>query len=73
MFCRFHRFRFDQESTFETTGTSIITSDGHTFEHELAVAVDNGMLGSIDANRGDYQNGWDTDQFPITVSVSTSY
>jgi xylose isomerase len=38
---------------------------GHTFEHELAVAVDNNMLGSIDANRGDYQNGWDTDQFPI--------
>ena len=38
---------------------------GHTFEHELAVAVDNGLLGSIDANRGDYQNGWDTDQFPI--------
>src|SRR5574344_149994 len=37
----------------------------HTFDHELAVAVDNGMLGSIDANRGDYQNGWDTDQFPI--------
>jgi xylose isomerase len=37
----------------------------HTFEHELAVAVDNGMLGSIDANRGDEQNGWDTDQFPI--------
>ena len=37
----------------------------HTFEHELAVAVDNGMLGSIDANRGDAQNGWDTDQFPI--------
>lgn len=38
---------------------------GHTFEHELACAVDAGMLGSIDANRGDYQNGWDTDQFPI--------
>lgn len=38
---------------------------GHTFEHELAVAVDNNILGSIDANRGDYQNGWDTDQFPI--------
>ena len=37
----------------------------HTFEHELAVAVDNGLLGSIDANRGDAQNGWDTDQFPI--------
>ena len=41
------------------------TLAGHTFEHELAVAVDNDMLGSIDANRGDYQNGWDTDQFPI--------
>lgn len=41
------------------------TLAGHTFEHELAVAVDNCMLGSIDANRGDYQNGWDTDQFPI--------
>lgn len=41
------------------------TLAGHTFEHELAVAVDNGMLGSFDANRGDYQNGWDTDQFPI--------
>ena len=41
------------------------TLAGHTFEHELCVAVDNDMLGSIDANRGDYQNGWDTDQFPI--------
>ena len=41
------------------------TLAAHTFEHELAVAVDNGMLGSIDANRGDAQNGWDTDQFPI--------
>ena len=43
------------------------TLAGHTFEHELAVAVDNGMLGSIDANRGDYQNGWDTDQFPMDI------
>ena len=41
------------------------TLAGHTFEHELACAVDAGMLGSIDANRGDMQNGWDTDQFPI--------
>ena len=40
------------------------TLAGHTFEHELTVAVDNGFLGSIDANRGDAQNGWDTDQFP---------
>ena len=44
------------------------TLAGHTFEHELACAVDAGMLGSIDANRGDYQNGWDTDQFPIYTS-----
>jgi xylose isomerase len=36
----------------------------HTFQHELQVAADAGALGSIDANRGDYQNGWDTDQFP---------
>ena len=41
------------------------TLAGHTFEHELQVAVDAGLLGSIDANRGDSQNGWDTDQFPI--------
>ena len=43
------------------------TLAGHTFEHDLQCAVDAGMLGSIDANRGDYQNGWDTDQFPIDV------
>lgn len=43
------------------------TLAGHTFEHELQVAADAGMLGSIDANRGDYQNGWDTDQFPINI------
>ena len=43
------------------------TLAGHTFEHELQVAADNNMLGSIDANRGDAQNGWDTDQFPIDV------
>lgn len=39
----------------------------HTFQHELQVAADAGMLGSIDANRGDYQNGWDTDQFPNNI------
>jgi xylose isomerase len=43
------------------------TLAGHTFEHELQAAADAGMLGSIDANRGDYQNGWDTDQFPIDI------
>ncbi len=39
----------------------------HTFQHDLQVAANYGMLGSIDANRGDYQNGWDTDQFPIDL------
>ena len=39
----------------------------HSFEHELAVAANSGMLGSIDANRGDNQNGWDTDQFPVNI------
>ncbi|WP_298646985.1 xylose isomerase [uncultured Proteiniphilum sp.] len=43
------------------------TLAGHTFEHDLQCAADAGLLGSIDANRGDYQNGWDTDQFPIDV------
>ncbi|MFR9651702.1 MAG: xylose isomerase [Rikenellaceae bacterium] len=43
------------------------TLAGHTFEHELQCAVDAGLLGSIDANRGDAQNGWDTDQFPIDI------
>lgn len=43
------------------------TLAGHTFAHELQMAADAGMLGSIDANRGDYQNGWDTDQFPIDL------
>ncbi|MEL7220625.1 MAG: xylose isomerase [Bacteroidota bacterium] len=44
------------------------TLAGHTFTHELQVAVDSNMLGSIDANRGDYQNGWDTDQFPNNIN-----
>lgn len=43
------------------------TLANHTFEHELQVAADAGLLGSIDANRGDYQNGWDTDQFPVDL------
>lgn len=47
------------------------TLAGHTFQHELQVAVDAGMLGSIDANRGDYQNGWDTDQFPNNIGELT--
>ena len=47
------------------------TLAGHTFQHELQVAADNGLLGSIDANRGDTQNGWDTDQFPNDINEIT--
>ncbi|WP_299324766.1 xylose isomerase [uncultured Maribacter sp.] len=43
----------------------------HTFQHEIAVAAKAGMLGSLDANRGDYQNGWDTDQFPNNIQETT--
>jgi xylose isomerase len=43
------------------------TLAGHSFHHEVAYAVDNGIFGSVDANRGDPQNGWDTDQFPNSV------
>ncbi len=43
------------------------TLAGHTFQHDLQVSADAGLLGSIDANRGDYQNGWDTDQFPVNI------
>ena len=44
------------------------TLAGHTFQHEVQVAADAGLLGSMDANRGDYQNGWDTDQFPNNIT-----
>lgn len=47
------------------------TLAGHTFSHEIQVAVDAGLLGSIDANRGDVQNGWDTDQFPNNINEVT--
>jgi len=47
------------------------TLAGHTFQHELQAAADAGLLGSIDANRGDYQNGWDTDQFPNDINEIT--
>ena len=43
----------------------------HTFQHEIDVAAQAGMLGSLDANRGDYQNGWDTDQFPNNIQETT--
>ena len=44
------------------------TLAGHTMEHELQCAADADMLGSIDANKGDYQNGWDTDEFPTSIT-----
>jgi xylose isomerase len=47
------------------------TLAGHTFTHELQVSADAGVLGSMDANRGDYQNGWDTDQFPNNLNELT--
>ena len=47
------------------------TLAGHTFQHELQVAADAKLLGSMDANRGDYQNGWDTDQFPNNINELT--
>jgi xylose isomerase len=43
------------------------TLSGHSFHHEVAYAIDHGIFGSVDANRGDPQNGWDTDQFPNSV------
>jgi len=47
------------------------TLASHTMQHELEIAAAHGMLGSIDANRGDYQNGWDTDQFPNNITEVT--
>jgi xylose isomerase len=47
------------------------TLAGHSFHHEVVYAIDNGIFGSVDANRGDAQNGWDTDQFPNSVEEMT--
>ena len=47
------------------------TLAGHTFEHDLRISAINGMLGSIDANQGDYLLGWDTDEFPFDVYIAT--
>jgi len=59
---------FDLDQDFKlNVEVNHATLAGHTFAHELQTAVDAHMLGSMDANRGDYQNGWDTDQFPVNV------
>jgi xylose isomerase len=59
-------YRLDQDFKVNVE-VNHATLAGHTFQHELQVAADAGLLGSIDANRGDYQNGWDTDQFVINL------
>lgn len=51
--------------------TNHATLAGHSFHHEVATAISLGIFGSVDANRGDAQNGWDTDQFPINVDELT--
>jgi xylose isomerase len=63
-FLRQHELLDDFKLNIEVNHATLA---GHTFTHELQVAADAGLLGSIDANRGDYQNGWDTDQFPNNI------
>ena len=63
-FLRAHNLDKDFKLNIEVNHATLA---GHTFEHDLQCAADAGMLGSIDANRGDYQNGWDTDQFPVDL------
>jgi xylose isomerase len=63
-FLREHRLEKDFKLNIEVNHATLA---GHTFQHELQVAADAGLLGSIDANKGDYQNGWDTDEFPTNI------
>jgi xylose isomerase len=67
-FLRHHGLDKDFKLNIEVNHATLA---GHTFQHELQVAADADMLGSIDANRGDYQNGWDTDQFPNNLGELT--
>ena len=79
-----HQYDFDTQTVYgflkrfgleDEVGVNIeanhATLGGHTFEHEIAMARALGIFGSIDANRGDHQNGWDTDQFPNSVEELT--
>jgi xylose isomerase len=63
-FLREHELQNDFKLNVEVNHATLA---GHTFQHELQVAADAGLLGSIDANKGDYQNGWDTDEFPTNI------
>jgi xylose isomerase len=67
-FLREHNLQDDFMINLEVNHATLA---GHTFQHELQVAADGGFLGSIDANRGDRQNGWDTDQFPVDLNELT--
>lgn len=67
-FLRAHGLEKDFKLNIEANHATLA---GHSFTHELQVAADAGMLGSIDANRGDVQNGWDTDQFPTDIYQTT--
>lgn len=79
-----HQYDFDSETVIGFLRTYGLDKDfklnieanhaelaGHDFAHELTVCVDNGLLGSVDANRGDPMNGWDTDQFPASIYETT--
>jgi xylose isomerase len=63
-FLRKHKLDKDFKLNVEVNHATLA---GHSFAHELQVAADAGLLGSIDANKGDYQNGWDTDEFPTNI------
>jgi xylose isomerase len=63
-FLRHHNLAGDFKLNIEANHATLA---GHTFAHDLQMATDAGLLGSIDANRGDPQNGWDTDQFPLDL------
>ncbi|BDD08294.1 xylose isomerase [Fulvitalea axinellae] len=67
-FLRKHGLESDFQINIEVNHATL---SGHSFAHELRMAADNGMLGSIDANKGDYQNGWDTDEFPTSIYETT--
>lgn len=68
-FLRHHGLDKDFKLNIEANHATLA---GHTFAHELRMCTDAGMLGSIDANRGDPQNGWDTDQFPVDIYDAVS-
>lgn len=79
-----HQYDFDTQTVLGFLAKNNLSDDfkmnievnhatlaGHSFTHELRMATDVGMLGSIDANKGDYQNGWDTDEFPTNIYETT--